>query len=150
MDRKDCKKYLMMLFVCIVLPLLVLCSSWLMGELGELRKTDDYVKTDCQVTNSSFGKCGITRSWKGDRQCFRLNWQIQYLQYQTDQQTTITRTDYYLKNQIHKENELRKEFRKYQVYSCYYMMNTDASLLSICCVYRLVKSIHVIILPPIV
>lgn len=116
MEKNLCKYCLFYSWICIVIPLFVLCSVWFITGLAESKKLDTYVKTDCLVTNASLVKCGVTPSTEGDRQCFRLQWQIKYLQYQSDNQTTITRSESYFKREVRKENALRIQLTKYSVW----------------------------------
>ena len=67
------------------------------------------------MTNSSLQKCGITSSKEGNKQCYRLEWQLEYLEYQSDKQTTITRDENYPVRDTYREDELRTQLGKYEV-----------------------------------
>ena len=115
MSREECEIKLATGCLALFCPFLILCLVFFSTALSERRKLDTYVQTDSLVTNSFLKKCGVTRTKQGDKQCFRLEWQIKYLQYQNDKQASITRSENYLKSETHMEDELQIEFMKHQV-----------------------------------
>ena len=61
-------------------------------------------------------KCGVIRLKHSEKQCFRLVWRIEYVQYQHETETTTIHSDEYFQKETSIEDELQIELRKYLVY----------------------------------
>lgn len=145
MSNKGCKTCLLFSCMFLWLPILIICPAAFLSARSERKKLDNYVQDDCLVIDSYWEPCGTTQSRQGERQCVQLNWKLQYLRYQSNKQTTITHVTSYLKKQLHMEDQIEIDLTKYQV--CMLLCKTYKTCVEfICCVYRLMKSIHVIIL----
>ena len=146
------ERYQSFLVACCIgcfIPILLLSLMFFRVGLSERRKLNTYVETDCLVINTSLTKCGVRSSKRGDQQCFHLKWRIEYPQYESDEQAVINRSTHYLKHETYREDELRIELRQYEVCTFQYK-ECNTCLKSVRSSYRLGKSIHVIILPPVV
>ena len=110
-ERRVCS----LLGCTVFLPLVIVCCVLFVAGLSERRKLNTYVQGDCLVTSASLDKYAVMHSKAGEQQYYRWVWGFEYLQYQTDKQTTITHSGNYLKLDTSWEVRLQKELENYQV-----------------------------------
>ena len=99
-----------MAFVCAVifLNIMPLANS----ELNQIRT---YVRTNCLVKYSWLDECGVRDSMSNKRQCIQAKWLIQYIDYETKEETTIFDSKHWVNSRNYDKEDHRYRLDDYQV-----------------------------------
>lgn len=82
---------------------------------SEIHQIRTYVRTNCLVKRSWLNKCGERGFLSNKRQCIKLKWLIEYIDYGVKEDTTISDSERWVNSMNSDDEDYMGRFNDYQV-----------------------------------